>query len=551
MNMPVLSFLRRPLCAAAAATALLLPGRAAAQATPAPAGTESAHFNAVARHLELGGLFFGYMDIDGDLAKLAEVGDKFLDIARKQEDAPPIPADLKAAKLVDALGLNSLKAIGMSSRSLGKDLYHNRALLYMPGGAKGVLRLFGGKAAPFSVASFAPADADFAFQAELTLSTLRETVEAVLGTLGDESMLDQFKGLQDFPIPPLNMTAGEVLEKLDTRVMVVGSVDDSRKLTLPGAPLQLPAFKLLIALDGLDFIMDPLLAFAGETDSVAVEKGDGFNIIRPSTPMPGELDYFRPGLYHDVKSKKLIFATDIEYARTALAGKSPLKDNADFKKAFTGLPAEGNGLTYASRRFLTTMSGLTKELMGVAGDLGGGGPSADMLGELSRIAQELAPVPDQGLAGIYANVPEGMLFLSNLNENHKHTLVQLVALPIAIGAAAFGSSTEIQQAVQEAAGEEESSDSEPSEADSDASPEKTVRSNLQQIAFAAQTWFIDNPSAKQVTYDQLVAAELLFALKPVAGEKYKGLTLKRAGGRIVVTTRDGDEVTYGYPAVTD
>ena len=50
------------------------------------------------------------------------------------------------------------------------------------------------------------------------------------------------------------------------------------------------------------------------------------------------------------------------------------------------------------------------------------------------------------VAAVYANIPEGMLFMSNMNENHKHTIVQATVVPfalIAAGAAAgWSASTE-------------------------------------------------------------------------------------------------------------
>ena len=82
-------------------------------------------------------------------------------------------------------------------------------------------------------------------------------------------------------------------------------------------------------------------------------------------------------------------------------------------------------------------------------------------------------------------------------------------------------------------------------------PVKAVKNNLQQIAFSAQTYFIDNPKAKDVSYEALVKAELIFDLDPVAGESYKGLTLKRTGGEISVKTKSGDAIRFKYQAASD
>jgi hypothetical protein len=544
MKTPLVPRLRIAALTAAAAVAPLH-----AQ-SPVPAGTESAHFQAAAKHLEIGGGFFGYMDIDGDFAGLAPLADRLLAIARRQPGGENIPEGIKTAKLLEASGLGSLKAIGFSSRTLSKNIFHNRAILLTPGGPQGLFRLFGKAPAPLEVASFAPKDSDVAYQGEFTFSALRGIIEAALTAAGDENMLAQFRGLLDFPIPPLNMTAGEVLDSLNLRVMTAARLDGERKLSIPGSPTETPAFNAMISLDGLDFIMDSLLVFAGQTDSVTVEKGDGFHIVKPSNPLPAGLDYFTPALYHDVKSKKVIFTTHIDYARAALAGTDHLRDSADFQKATAGLPAEANGMTYASERFLKSMTALSKEMVKGAPNIEGV-PGSELAAELSRLAAELTPVPDQGIAGTYSLLPEGMLFLSNTSENHKHTIVQTAAVPLALVAGIAGAQANIGQAMERARGGRPDMEAEEAPSDDPATPQKTVRNNLQQIAFAAQTWFIDNPEAKEVTYEQLVAAELLFEISPANGESYKSLTLQRSGGRLSVSLKEGESVGYSYPAVTD
>lgn len=540
-------FVPRLRIAALSAAAAIAPLHAQ---TPVPAGTESAHFKAAAQHLEIGGGFFGYMDIDGDFAGIAPIADRLLALARQQPGGENIPEGIKTGKLLEASGLGSLKALGFSSRTLGKNLFHNRAILLTPGGPQGIFRLFGKAPAPLEVAAFAPKDSDVAYQGDFTLSALRGIIESALTAAGDENMLAQFRGLLDFPIPPLNMTAGEVLDSLNLRVMTAAKLDGDRKLTIPGSPSEIPAFNAMVSIDGLDFIMDSLLVFARETDAVTVEKGDGFNIVKPANPLPAGLDYFSPALYHDVKSKKIIFTTHVDYARAALAGTERLRDSADFQKATAGLPAEANGMTYASERFLKSMTALSKQIMEDAPKVEGA-PASQLAEELSRLASELTVVPDQGIAGTYSLIPEGMLFLSNTSENHKHTIAQTAAVPLALIAGIAGAQANIGQAMERARGGQPEMEEEEIPSDDPATPQKTVRSNLQQIAFAAQTWFIDNPDAKEVTYEQLISAELLFDISPANGESYKGLTLQRAGGRLSVSLKDGDSVGYSYPAVTD
>lgn len=526
---------------AAAGLGALLCSSAAADPIAVKPEDGSKHFAAVSKHLELGGLFFGYIDIDGDFNRFAEVGDRILDIVRKQQ--PGIPDELKAVKLVEALGLNSVKALGLSSRSLGKDIYHNRALVYMPEGPKGLMKLFGGKPAPYQIAQFAPADAGMAVQTELTLSALLETVENVIKSTGDESALGQYKAGLSFPVPGLNMSIGELIGKLNTRIMAVARFEEGKKLSVPGAPFQIPGIQFMVAFDDIDFVMQPLVAMLGESDAATVEKGDGFTIIRPTNSLPGELSYFQPVLYHDQKNKRIILTSHLDLAKSA-GSAANLATSEDFKKATAGLPAEGNGLTYVTPKFIQTFANMYADIAKDAPKTGG----PEGMDEIVKVILDMFPVPSSPIAGTYANVPEGMLFISNMNENHKHTLVQATVFPVAIviaGAGAFTGYTKAMESARAPRNEAPEPDNAPE------SPDRAVKNNLQQIAFAAQTYFIDNPKQNSVTYEALVKAELIFDLDPVAGESYKGLTLKRAGGEISVKTKGGDSVSVKYQATTD
>lgn len=521
--------------------------------TPVKPEDGSKHFAAVARHLEVGGLFFGYMDVDGDLAALGKLGDKFINLARaEQED---IPKELSAAAIIEALGLNSVKAIGLSTRAAGPELFHNRALLYMPEGPKGLLKLFGGKAAPLQIASWAPADTGIAFQMDLSLSALVETAEAVLKAGGQDNVLAQFKFGMSVPLPGLDMKAGELMEKLNTRVMFALRVDESKKLTLPGMPVELPGMQMMLAFDDVDFLMAPLLGMAESDDNLVVEKSDGVTVIRPNSSLPGDLDYFKPGLLHEAKTKRMVLTTHLDMARQAGKGDT-LGSSAEFKTATAGLPAEGNGLTFASPRCLRSLAGLAKTAMDEALKSGAGGAGAEQAGKL--LLDLFLTVPSGPVASVYANVPEGMLFASNTTSSHKGTVISLNAMPmLAITAAgAFSGYRSVMDRARETRAEAEKAREQAEKEierleNGGGAPNKAVKNNLQQIVLAAQTWFIDHAGDKEVTYETLVKNELIFELDPVSGETYKGLTIKRAGGELNVKLKGGGSLSHKYQAVTD
>ncbi len=531
---------------AAAGLSAALCASATADVIPVKPEDASKHFAAVSKHLELGGLFFTYVDVDGDLANLGAMGDTFVEMARKQSKG--INPGLSVAKIVDALGLNSVKAVGLSSRAEGDGLYRNRGLLYMPDGPKGLFKLFGGKAAPYKVTSFAPSDSGMALQMDLSLATVLETAENVIKATGDEQALNQYKLALTFPVPGLSMSVGEMIGKLNTRVMVSMRFEDGARLSLPTTHVEVPRTQVMIAFDDIDFLMQPLLAALADNDDFTVEKGEGFTILRPNQTLPGDLEYFKPALYHDQKNKRLILTSHVEIARKAGTGET-LGSSAAFKKAMEGLPAEGNGLTYVTPAFIKTFLDFYKDAIKQAAGAGGTAPPG--FDDGIEAALKLFPHPKVPVAGTYANVPEGMLFMSNSSETHKQTLAQVAIVPAAFIAASLTAyqqtSLKIREASEERARPLPRRLPEPNKEGGEAAI-KEIRNNLQQIAFSAQTYFLENKKETEVSYETLVKKELIFELDSVAGETYKGLTLDRDGGELKVKTKSGESISLKYKA---
>jgi len=332
-------------------------------------------------------------------------------------------------------------------------------------------------------------------------------------------------------------------------------IDESKKLNLPGMPVEMPGVQFMLALDEVDFLMEPLKLLLEGNDNAVVESGADFTLIRPNASLPGDLDYFKPGLCHDKKAKRLILTSHIEMAKAAGTGDT-LAGSGVFKQATAGLPAEGNGLSYVTPQFVKAVGTFYMEVLRVSMQSSGAAGPAEEVSKL--LMQYLMDAPETPVATVYANVPEGMLFMSNTNSTHKGTLLQLGMLPVVTGLFAAGAASGYQATMERARaarGEAERSAEEarrPRRAvEGDDAPDKTVKNNLQQIAFAAQTWFIDHPGDKEVTYETLVKNELIFDLDPVSGESYKGLTLKRAGGEISVKLEGGGSISHKYQSVTD
>ena len=531
------SLLRLVPCAAALAC-FLAPLPALAQADP------PSNFAAVARHLETGGVFYTILDLEGDLARFAGVSDALMGLARTELGAA-IPPGLSARGILDGLGLDRVKAVGMSSKKAEGNLFQNRAMIYMPEGRAGLAKLFGGPAAPLQSPQLAPAGSDLVLETELTLSALLEITESVLRSTGDPKILNQFKGLLGFPVPGLEMTAGDFIGKLNTRLMVAGRLEEGKTVTLPGSTTVVPAFRLVVSFDQLDFLFPALMEYARQSGSATVEKGEGFERIVPKANPAGEGADFQFLIHHDLNSKRILIATHPDALKEFLESKTPLSGGEAFRKTTAGLPMEGNEFSYVTPAVFKAFDHLLGSALPDAPS-SFSGPIRTVMDEFGK----LSPWPTLPIASVRANLPEGMVFQSTSPHSFKSLIPAALTLPVAIlSAASFGAYSKI-------LGKTRSGLTKPptqSQEDEDSPDEagESIRNNLEQIAFAAQSYFVDRPDAAEVSYEQLIEAELLFQLEAISGESYKGLKLKKTGGTLSVKPSGRDAVSHKYGPVTD
>src|SRR5271157_5713821 len=135
-----------------------------------PSAERSRHFDAVSSRLELGGVLYGYADIDGDALALAS-GAQVL-VHQLSAAQPQLAAldrqDFKA--LFAELGLSDVKAVGFSSVREPDGNYRNRTFLYTPAGRHGLFAAFGGKPGRFIGSRMAPPDCDFYSECEFDVN---------------------------------------------------------------------------------------------------------------------------------------------------------------------------------------------------------------------------------------------------------------------------------------------------------------------------------------------------------------------------------------------
>ncbi|MDB6070688.1 MAG: hypothetical protein JWL81_1859 [Verrucomicrobiales bacterium] len=535
-------------------------------ATPAaaenqPGALPSPHFEAVSKHLDSGSTFFSYIDLDGDAARLASGADAMLEVAR-QEMPGVMPDGLKASGVIKSLGLDRLKAIGLSSLRTSATGFINRAILLLPEGRTGLFNLLGGEPTPWVSPALAPADSDFVIESDITLGAVLPLIESLLESTGEAHLTEQYKSLLGFPVPGFNLTANDLIAKLNTRLLLSARVEKDKTFSPPGQPATFPVVHVVIALDQLDFLFPPLKTYAAATGQTEFESGDGFELIRLPRALPGDLAFFQPVLYHDLKSKRLLLSTHPADVRWFLAEAPKLAINPAFIQATAGLPKDGNHFSYLTPAAGLAMENLSESLL-LARSSPDGGPDPALVRGFLEKARQLFPPSDQPLVSTRANRPEGIVFQSSANHSYKATLTLQTAFTAGLVTGVVkGIRDGIRQAAQSAENDQKPSPprarprprpqpAPPGQDDeeTDQATSARIRNNLQQITFAAQAWFLDNPDEAEVSFDQLIKAELLFRPEPVAGESYQKLTLKRTGGTLSVTLKSGGSLSRDYGPV--
>jgi hypothetical protein len=109
-------------------------------------GSDKQRFEEVADQLDLGGVLFGYVSVDGDLSGLAKFVNSFMSGMKEIDKgvSAHIP-DVDIEALLKISGLDSISALGLSSIQTNQG-FRNKVYLHAPKGVRGLLSMFGDEA---------------------------------------------------------------------------------------------------------------------------------------------------------------------------------------------------------------------------------------------------------------------------------------------------------------------------------------------------------------------------------------------------------------------
>jgi type IV pilus assembly protein PilA len=485
-----------------------------AAVTLVPAAEQSRHFEAVNSHLELGGTLYGYADIDGDALELAQTVQMMArQIAATQPQLGHF-SRIDFAELFGDLGLNDVKAIGLSSVHETGGYYRNRAFLYTPDGRHGLFAVFGGAPGRFVGARLAPPDADFYAEHEFNMTAVYDTVKAVIAKVSGPDALAAFEKQVRTSGAAAKFSLLDFFEGLNGRATIIVSLDPQSTFTIPGPrPTNIPAFTALVRVDGIGPSVEGMLTAKPEL-FVATQEGARRVYTYKAPPMIKGLN-----LVFAVEGKALYLATSAAFLHDCIDRTQGLDTNPAFSAALASLGPEGNGLTWVTPRFFSRLK-----------DLGKINPNASF--EAKRFFDAYAaniPEATEPMLSVRTNLPDGILIRSTWNRSLKADLALFTVYnPVTVGLIAAMAIPAFQKVRTE-------------------SQARAVMNNLRALSAAADQYYLEK-GATTATYDDLVGPDkVVKALVPVAGEDYHTLVFAQ-GRRLRISLPDGR--TFAYPELS-
>jgi type IV pilus assembly protein PilA len=495
--------------------ALTLAGLFNPQLTAAPAAVStvvaterSAHFDAVNKHLELGGVLYGYVDIDGDVAEFGREMTK--SVGRFAEINPMLAmAQQDYVTLFGTLGLTDVKALGLSSVA-SEGGYRNRIFFYTPEGRRGLLAMVGGAPKPFANAVLAPADADLFVETELDTQAAYAGLRAVVQKVGGDGLVNTLERELKKPTPQ-GIVPYDLIQKFSGRYTLIVRIEPETRIPLPSpGEMTVPSISILIKADGIAPALENALAASPILVS-SVEEGR--RVLQMPQPAPNTT--LQPAVIID--GETLLIGSSKAFILECLSRKSGLNNEPTFVKALAELGGEGNGLAYVTPRFFN-------EIRKVMTDASALNPQVNMALE-SWI--EVMPVLARPVVSLRRNEANGVLVKAYSHRSMKTEVAMLtMANPVTIGLMAAMAIPAFQKVRTN-------------------SQEKTIHNNLRQFSAAAQQHMLEHATTS-ATYADVVGPEdgkYIRELKPVRGEDYTSLVLKESDTEISVTTADGKVIS--------
>ena len=383
----------------------------------------------VAKYLNANGTLYTYMSTEQWGAKLddfvGKLGGAILEAMEGDNEQAGVEVALHFLRsFIDESGLRAARGVGMSSVAEGKGLYQNRAVVLhqMPGPPQGLFwDVAASENGKLKMLDCVPQDAVMATYGPFRPTPIWDWVKKTIVSSGYEPALAGFN-------QAIMMTRGQGIdldqwfESMGPGMGLVATISRDEKVVVPlpnGTRLEMPQMALAVLIEVKD---DSIFQFADAMlqalpNVTRTDDGD-LRIRSAQLPIPLPIKVkptiARFGPY-------LVLATNgdiVQAMDSCRRGENPtIAKTAEFQTMAKGMPTEGMGFSFVSRRFGENISDLVQAAM-----------SADP--DAKAMAGFMGGMESQASYGVSVKMPDAIVTVSRSDFDLGEALVvQLAAVP--------------------------------------------------------------------------------------------------------------------------
>jgi len=313
--------------------------------------TINADLAAAASKVDIEGSYLLLNKVDGDIAHFTPYIQLIADAARANGEN--IPEEFNAVKLINALGLNKLKAFAVSNTNTG-EIWLNQVYAQTDTNA-GIFSILGAPGADFAVTKMSPLGTDIALELSLDLSKLPTIAKDLGESVGKKTFIEE--KLAEKP-PELGITTEEFLKKNNFKLNLAIDLDQEAKIDIKGKKFDRP--RIIARIDGLTWLWDKVGDDLIKEMGMPLQKTEKGGIITYDVPniVKEMIQGYTPQLIIDKDKDQIWLTSSPEFLTKATTTGQQLTDDPKFKATWQGLPAKGNSMAYISKDFLNTLEAL-------------------------------------------------------------------------------------------------------------------------------------------------------------------------------------------------
>ncbi|HLS27735.1 MAG TPA: hypothetical protein VK041_03740, partial [Opitutales bacterium] len=473
---------------------------------------QSQYFEETEAHLDRGGIFYGYAEIDGDIMQIADnLTNLLLNSAATSPDIPIPPIPLST--IVQASGLDRLAAIGGSSVRIADHSFHNRTFLLFPDELHGLMQSIGVSNRPFQISEWAPEKSIFVFERELNPEALidfSKNIAEIAASVAFPPAPAMLDGYLNTPLTPSERTALEILTRIGGRLSGVIEIDPTETMSLPEIG-EMPRIDAFLRLENGGFLYPDIAKTLRSLEIFFTESNE--NGLRTITSLLGDEFGINLTFAANNRSGELFLATSPSFLnRVQSTDKPTLSENPQFQKAIERIPQSGVSFSFTSPAASQYISQLI--LAAIPENDPANDGVRDWLLQIFRI--------DEPLVSATSIEPNGILIASNWSHSHKQNIASLSFInPATFGllaAIAIPTFNKVRETAQE----------------------NQIKNNLRMLQFAAEQYFLETGETSVDTFELARPGSYIRELKSIAGETYPHRIHKNEPLR--ATLPDGREI---------